>query len=126
MEGELTIKARLVLVDDDLDLLQLMKIRLTREGFVVNLSHNGAYLPEIIKAENPDVILLDIQMQGINRDQICKQLKAKNDKKGIYVILISSKHDIRDIAVKCGANNSYSNPVDFLLLSEKIKNVVHR
>lgn len=115
-------KVRLVLVDDDLDLIHLMSIRLKREGFEVIVSHNGINLEEIIKIEHPEVILLDIQMQGIHGDDICKDLKSKNETRAIHVILISSKYDIKEIADKCGADSYYSKPVNFSRLANEIKN----
>ena len=123
MASQLIENRKLILVDDDPDLLQLMSIRLRKEGFAVNVSQNGANLEEMVRREHPDVILLDIQMQGITGNDICKKLKAKEETKDIYVILISSKHDIHQIASDSGADNYFPKPVDFKSLIDEIKGI---
>jgi DNA-binding response OmpR family regulator len=114
-------KVKLILVDDDLDLLCLMSLKLEREGFAVNVSHNGDKLAEIIEAAQPDAVLLDIQMKGINGGDICKKLKADDETRQLYVALVSSTQDIKEIAFSCGADSYFPKPVDIHLLAEKIK-----
>ena len=119
-------KVKLILVDDDLDLLYLMSVKLKREGFAVNVSHNGDKLAELIQAEHPEAVLLDIQMKGINGGDICKKLKADNETRQIYVALISSVDNIKEIAFSCGADSYFPKPVDIHLLAENIKTVLHK
>ena len=124
MEQSTTKKPIILLIDDDKDLLALMKIKLVKEGCVVNISQNGAKMNELIAAESPDCILLDIHMIGVNGSDICKKLKSEEPTSNIPILLLSANHNIEKIAVICGADGYISKPLDISLFVEKIKNVL--
>lgn len=124
MEQSITRKPAILLIDDDKDLLELMKMKLVKEGCVVNISQNGEKINELIEAESPDCILLDIHMNGINGSDICKNLKSQEPTSNIPVLLLSANHNIEKIAVICGADGFISKPLDISLFVAKIKNVL--
>ncbi|MBC7629353.1 two-component system response regulator [Ferruginibacter sp.] len=124
MEQSLTKKPVILLIDDDKDLLELMKRKLIKEGCVVNISQNGAKINEIIADQTPDCILLDIHMIGVNGSDICKKLKSEDQTSNIPILLLSANHNIEKIAVICGADGYISKPMDISLFVEKIKSAL--
>jgi DNA-binding response OmpR family regulator len=113
-------KVRLLLVDDDADLLFLMCYKLRREGYAVDVSHNGEEIDNIISIKHPDVILMDIHMNGISGGDICRKLKENEQTKAIPIILISSNENAGEVASLCGADGYFGKPVELSLLKEKI------
>jgi DNA-binding response OmpR family regulator len=124
MEQSLTKKPVILLIDDDKDLLELMKRKLIKEGCVVNISQNGAKINEIIADQTPDCILLDIHMIGVNGSDICKKLKSEDQTSNIPLLLLSANHNIEKIAAICGADGYISKPMDISLFVEKIKSAL--
>ncbi|MEO5681628.1 MAG: response regulator [Chitinophagaceae bacterium] len=114
-------KKKIVLVaDDDIDLLQLVKIQLQRAGFIVHLSLNGQGIIEMAVEDHPDVILLDIAMDGISGGDICKKLKMYDKTASIPVIMLSANDNIEVIAHNCGANDFVRKPFILDTIREKI------
>ena len=117
-------KPAILVIDDDKDLLDLLRIKLVKEGCEVNISRNGAKINELIAEKNPDCILLDIHMEGINGTDICKKLKSQENTSNIPILLLSGNHNIEKIAAICGADGHISKPLDISLFAKKIKDVL--
>src|ERR1700712_161065 len=80
MDERINTKKKIVLVaDDDDDLLQLVKMQLQQAGFAVQLSLNGYGIIKMAVDGHPDIILLDIAMDGISGGDICKKLKMHDE-----------------------------------------------
>jgi CheY-like chemotaxis protein len=112
---------RILIVDDEKDVLFLVKLILSREGYEVNVSLNAEGLREIITHSPPDIILLDIVMNGIDGCQICRQLKANPHTEQIAVILFSANHNIEQMARDCGADDCLIKPFSLPAAREKFK-----
>ena len=119
------LKKKIVLVaDDDNDLLQLVKMQLQQAGFVVQLALNGQGIVKMAVEGHPDVILLDIAMDGISGGDICKKLKNYDKTAGIPIIMISANDNIETIASTCGANDYVRKPFNLQTIREKISQFV--
>jgi DNA-binding response OmpR family regulator len=117
---------KIVLVaDDDDDLLLLVKMQLQRAGFIVQLSPNGRGITSMAAENHPDVILLDISMDGISGGDICKKLKSNNLTSDIPVIMFSANENIEQIMRNCGANDFVRKPFDARLMTDKIMHHIH-
>ncbi len=124
MNNAIAKKPSILLIDDDEDLLKLMSKKLTKEGCAVNISQNGEKVSEIIEAQQPDCILLDIHMDGVNGSDICKRLKSQEHTRNIPVLLLSANHNIEKIAAICGADGHIEKPLNISLFAQKIKDVL--
>lgn len=113
---------RILIVDDDPDILEILSLIFKSEGYEVILSADGEET-EHIDFILPDLILLDIRLR--NRDKngaiICTMLKSKPGTSHVPVILVSAEKDIRTIAKGCGANAFISKPFDLKQISGKVK-----
>jgi len=118
-------KKKIILVaDDDVDLLQLVKMQLQRIGFAVQLSLNGRGITSMAKECHPDVIMLDITMDGISGGDICKKLKQDHETSSIPIIIFSANENIEQVVNSCGANDFVRKPFNMQIVKDKIFNFV--
>lgn len=102
--------SRILLVDDEEDLLFLLQARLRREGYQVDICLNGEGMIEKVKTDPPDLILLDIKMQEVDGGELCQFIKSDPVIQYIKVVLFSANHDIEEIAANRLADGWLSKP----------------
>jgi DNA-binding response OmpR family regulator len=113
---------KVLIVDDDVDILEIVGLLLTSHGFLVTLLPNAREIFQTVKSLSPDVIVLDINIAGVDGREICKQLKSKESIfNHIPVILFSAMHDLKDTYPECDATDFIHKPFDAHDLVEKIK-----
>ncbi len=121
--------AKIIIVDDNQDLLFTMETFLTRNGFEVLTAEDGQKGMDLIKEARPDLVLLDIMMETtFSGLDVCKALRADSDLKTIPIIGISGIGDEMGIRIdKWGDDDYFSvdeffeKPVDREKLLERIK-----
>jgi DNA-binding response OmpR family regulator len=119
-------KKKVVLVaDDDDDLLQLVKMQLQHAGFIVQLSPNGRGITSMAAETHPDIILLDITMDGISGSDLCKKLKSNGRTSDIPIIMFSANENIEQIMSSCGANDFVRKPFDARVMTDKIMHLIY-
>lgn len=108
---------RILVVDDDVDLLMLLERRLEREGYEVQTAASIAEAEETVHLFSPHLILLDINVQGEDGRQLCWKLKHSEDNSEVKVIIISGYDYDKRIAALFGADELLPKPLqtDFLL-----------
>lgn len=116
----------ILFADDDEDLLELAKIKLSKAGFKVRVSYNAHNIIDMISEERPDVILLDVTMQGIDGRDICQALKNHKVTSGIPVIIISANNDLKNIALLCGADDYIEKPFHPDMIKQKIQRMLNK
>jgi two-component system, sensor histidine kinase and response regulator len=89
-------KGDILIVDDTLDNLRLLSAMLTEQGYEVRSVINGSTALMGIRAQFPDLVLLDINMPGMNGYEVCQQLKADPQTRAIPVIFISALNEVFD------------------------------
>ena len=123
MFKEKTQTRRILVVDDEPDVVRIVSKRLVLDGYEVITANNG--LDCIAKAENerPDIILLDSVMPNMDRQGVLSKLKALRKTKNIPVIMVSALAGEDGIAnaEKGGAAAYVIKPFDYDILLEKIK-----
>lgn len=112
---------KILLVDDEPDVLKPVAFRLTASGYDVVTAINGEKAVEMIKTEKPDLVLLDLRLPGINGIEICRIVRSDATLKDIPIILFTASaiHIVEDCA-KCGANDYIIKPFDSKDLLAKI------
>jgi DNA-binding response OmpR family regulator len=119
-------KTVILLVDDDEDLLLVLNIKLQSEGFETLLSVNGERIFDITRSAMPDIILMDVTLQGIDGEVLCKTLKADHETSAIPIIMFSANHDIREITERCGADEFIAKPLNFADFRSKVNKLINR
>lgn len=89
-------KANLLLVDDTPANLQLLLPMFSQEAYRLRVATNGARALELVEAEKPDLILLDIVMPNISGYDVCRQLKADPETVGIPIIFLSALNEVEN------------------------------
>lgn len=116
---------RIVIIEDDPDILYIIEVILQEEGFETQSSLIGLSAEALI-AINPDLIILDVRLEGSKESgsQICAKLKANPSSSGIPIVLVSAENNLKSIANDCGANDWLSKPFQIDNLIKKVKDLL--
>lgn len=119
---------KILIIDDDRLLVQILTETLTNEGFAVCAAHDGLTGIECMISEAPDLILLDIMMPGIDGYEVCKKLKESPATSNLPIIFISAKAAQEDIdkAFALGADDYIVKPFDTVTVAERLKTVYQK
>lgn len=112
--------SKILVVDDDLDILVVMEILLTMKGFKVDVTAKWESTFDKIKSFNPDLILLDILISGNDGRVLCKQLKGQDDTKHIPIIMFSAHPSAASTIHEYGADDFIAKPFDVTDLLNKV------
>ncbi|HEY0418194.1 MAG TPA: response regulator [Acetobacteraceae bacterium] len=115
--------AKILLVEDHEELWDFLSRRLRRRGFEVVLAHDGQAGVEMARAEQPDVVLLDMNLPVMDGWTAARTLRADETTKRIPVIALTA-HAMsgdRDKAIAAGCDDYHAKPVDFSRLLTQIE-----
>jgi PAS domain S-box-containing protein len=117
---------RILIVDDQLNDRQLLEAMLAREGFVLLTAASGEEALAIAAEQPPDLILLDIQLPGMDGYQVTSRIKGHPATKNIPVIMVSALDDrsARMLGLSAGAEDFLTKPVDRAELSVRVRNLL--
>jgi CheY-like chemotaxis protein len=102
---------KIVVIDDDKDILDVIQFILAEEGYSVVMYDRLESL-EKISEQKPSVILLDNKLGGVYSTEFCQSLKSNQLTKHIPVILVSASDSLEQIAKQCSADAFLSKPFD--------------
>ena len=119
---------KVLLVDDEPDIIELLKYNLEREGFTVSSAQNGRDAIKMAKAERPDLIVLDIMMPGMDGVEVCNQLRQMPEfKRTLITFLTARGEDYTQIAgFEAGADDFITKPVRPKVFVSKVKALLKR
>ena len=103
---------KILVADDDIDILTLVTMTLGMQGFAVDAVSNWQEINERVRQFNPDLILLDISLGGADGRDICKKIKLQNDTSHIPVILFSANLEMGESIPDCMAQAFIAKPYD--------------
>jgi DNA-binding response OmpR family regulator len=113
---------RILAVDDDNDILEVVQYILEESGYEVETLSDGRNLFNAIRQHQPDLILLDIMLGGLDGRELCRHLKLSKETQDIPVILISASHDLsKTINQNGGPNDFIAKPFDIDVLLNSVK-----
>ena len=118
---------KILISDDERDLVLMLKLRLEIEGFKVIEAYDGEDAVLQVHNEKPDLILLDVMMPKINGFEVCRQIKEKN--KQIPIIMFTAKGQEKDkeMGKRAGADDYVIKPFEFsdlMVLIKKYLNIL--
>lgn len=116
-------KKRILVVDDEAELIKAIQIRLTASGYEVLNACDGPEGLKLAQKEKPDLILLDVLMPNMDGFQTLEKLKEDNQTKPIPVIMLTAKSQLEDVtkATNLGAEDYVVKPFDHIAMLGKIK-----
>ncbi len=121
-------REKLLIVDEELDALTALRVALESEGYNVIVALDGFEGLEKVKTENPDAILLDIMMPGMDGFEVCKRLKSDSSTRHIPVIMLTAKGETDDKVegLELGADDYVTKPFNLKELKARIRTVLRR
>lgn len=117
---------RILIVDDEPDLASMMADMLNDAGYTTRIFDNGREAITEIHADPPDLLLLDVNMPGLDGFEVAALLKADPETATIPIIMVSAQdgRGSRVIGLESGAEDYLSKPVDSAELIAKIRNLL--
>ena len=119
--------AKLLIADDLVPIRQMVRITLSTQGWTIIEAENGQKALEMARAEKPDLMLLDVDMgAGLNGFDVCRELKANEDTKGIPIVMLTA-HDSesdRAVGLAAGAAQYLTKPFGPLELIDTIRTIL--
>ncbi len=116
---------KILVVDDDKNICELLRLYLEKEGYNVILSHDGEEAIVKFNALNPDMILLDIMLPGLDGWQVCREIRKKSN---VPIIMLTAKGETFDkvLGLELGADDYVVKPFDTKEVIARIKAVLRR
>ena len=112
--------SKILVVDDDIDILSVMEILLTMKGFEVEVIAKGENTFPKIETFKPDIILLDVLISGHDGRAICRKLKSNHETMHIPVIMFSAHPGAAATIAEYGADDFIAKPFDVSKLVQKV------
>ena len=117
--------ARVLVVDDILPNVKLLEAKLASEYYDVITATSGQEALEKVKSENPDVVLLDVMMPGMDGFEVCARIKADPDHAHIPVVMVTALTDADDKVrgLEAGADDFLSKPINDTALMARVRSL---
>lgn len=119
---------RILLVDDDLDVLEIVGYNLTNEGYKVYTSDNGLQAIEVARKELPHLIIMDVMMPQMDGIEACEAIRAIPELKEVIITFLTARsEDYSQMAgLEAGADDYITKPIKPKLLVSKVKSLLRR
>jgi phosphate regulon transcriptional regulator PhoB len=121
-------KAKILVVDDEKDILELVSYNLHKEGFQISTSHDGEDALQKIRSDRYNLLILDLMLPGIQGMDLCRILKADNETASIPIIMLTAKSEELDkvLGLEIGADDYITKPFSPRELIARVKAVLRR
>jgi two-component system, OmpR family, alkaline phosphatase synthesis response regulator PhoP len=119
---------RILAVDDDPDILELLQYNLEKEGFKVEVEEDGSRAVETSQRFHPDLIILDIMMPNMTGIEVCRRLRALPEFKDTYIFFLTAKseHYYQEAALDTGGDDFIEKIMGLRMLTQKVITVLKR
>jgi len=115
---------KILVVDDEQEIRNLLDHFLKDQGYEVVLASDGNQALKLAAEENPQVIILDIKMPGLDGLEVCKLLKDKEQTRLIPIIVITGFEDNKMEALNRGADDFVNKPFDMAEIAIRVKSAL--
>lgn len=117
--------SRILIVDDDVNICELLRIYLEKNGYETSVVNDGAAAVEFALTKSPDLILLDIMLPKLDGWQVCREIRQKSD---VPIIMLTAKGETFDkvLGLELGADDYIPKPFDTKEVVARVKAVLRR
>lgn len=121
-------KESVLVVDDEEDILELVKFNLGREGYKVTTVGSGETALRAARARTPDLIVLDLMLPGVDGLEVCRALKSDPQTREIPILMMSAKGEEADIVsgLELGADDYVTKPFSPRVLVARVRALLRR
>jgi len=122
------LKEKILVVDDEEDILELLKYNLSREGYQVFCTTSGEKTLTLVKTETPDLIVLDLMLPGMDGLEVARRLKDNPHTKNVPIVMLTAKGEEADIVtgLELGADDYVTKPFSPRILLARVRAVLRR
>ena len=116
---------KILVVDDDLNICELLKLYLENEGYTAFVANDGQAAVDTFAAKNPDLVLLDIMLPKMDGWQVCREIRKTSS---VPIIMLTAKGETFDkvLGLELGADDYVTKPFDAKEVMARIKDVLRR
>jgi two-component system phosphate regulon response regulator PhoB len=121
-------KKKILVIEDDRDISELVTYNLEREGYDIACLYDGAQAVDLVRKRKPELIILDLMLPEVDGIEICRMLKSDSATKHIPIIMLTAKGEEADVVVglQMGADDYITKPFSPKVLIARIKAIVRR
>jgi two-component system phosphate regulon response regulator PhoB len=121
-------KPRVLVVDDEEDLLELVRYNLAKEGYAVECVESGEDALRSVRSNPPDLIVLDLMLPAVDGLEVCRRLKADPRTRGILIVMLTAKGEEADMVagLERGADDYIAKPFSPRILAARIRALLRR
>lgn len=118
-------KTKVLVVDDDVNICELIRLYLVKEGYEVSMSYNGIKALELFREFTPSIVILDIMLPGADGWQVCREIRKISN---IPIIMLTAKGETFDkvLGLELGADDYMVKPFEPKELIARVKAVLRR
>ncbi|MBE5832222.1 MAG: response regulator transcription factor [Butyrivibrio sp.] len=118
-------KQKILIVDDDNNIAELISLYLVKECFETRICNDGESAINTFDTYNPNLVLLDLMLPGIDGYQVCREIRTKSQ---VPIIMLSAKGEVFDkvLGLEMGADDYMEKPFDSKELVARVKAVLRR
>jgi two-component system alkaline phosphatase synthesis response regulator PhoP len=122
------VRERILVVEDEEDILELIRYNLTREGYRVSAATSGEDGLRLALRDKPDLVVLDLMLPGIDGIEVCRRLKTDAATRYIPVVMVTAKGEEADVVagLELGADDYLTKPFSPKVLVARIRAVIRR
>ena len=119
-------KHRILVVEDEKNILKLLEYNLEKQGYQVFLASTGEEGLKLASEKNPDLVILDLMLPVVDGLEVCKTLQASKSTKNIPIIMLTAKNSEVDqvVGFELGASDYIPKPFSLKVLLARVKNIL--
>ncbi len=117
---------KILIVDDDSDILEALKLMLQMEGYQVDMTTKGEEVFKKIEKFNPNLMILDVLLSGKDGREIAKELRNREKTKHLPIIMFSAHPSASRTVKECGADDFLTKPFEIEDLLDKVKKYIYK
>ena len=119
---------KVLIVDDEEHIVELIKFNLETQGYTVYTANNGVDALKATKKEHPDLVLLDLMLPEMDGYDVCKAIKSNKDIANTSIIMLTAKGEEFDkvLGLELGADDYMTKPFSIRELQARVKAVLRR
>jgi phosphate regulon transcriptional regulator PhoB len=123
-----TQKKKILVADDEKDIVELVAFNLEREGFAVSRAFDGQKAWEMVNGEKPDLVILDLMMPELSGMEVCGRIRRQEKTASLPIIMLTAKSDPVDkvLGLEIGADDYITKPFHVRELIARVRAVLRR
>ena len=119
---------KILIVEDESDLIKLLKYNLEKEGFRVSYATDGSIALAVVRRDPPDLVILDLMLPGLDGLEVCRQLRRSDKFSRIPVLMLSARSEEADriVGLELGADDYVTKPFSMREVVARVRALLRR